>query len=113
MTGVQPPQSLGPRVRTWWAAVLAGVVDEPHPLHGADVRVTFKGGTLGHDTTYRRGDFGIAKACFSGFQLRFGIQLLRARGCHAALRGLRLPRVRLRGLQIGLRSVCLVFRRSD
>ena len=46
MTGVQPPQSLGPRVSTWWAAVLAGVVDEPHPLHGADVRVTFKGGTL-------------------------------------------------------------------
>jgi hypothetical protein len=46
MTGVQRPDSSGPRVRTWWAAVLAGLVDEPHPNFGADVAVAFKGGTL-------------------------------------------------------------------
>ena len=46
MKGVQPPESAGRQVRTWWADVLAGLVDEPHPTHGADVDVTFKGGTL-------------------------------------------------------------------
>jgi hypothetical protein len=46
MKGVQPPDSSGHRVRTWWAAVLAGLVDEPHPNHGADLDVAFKGGTL-------------------------------------------------------------------
>lgn len=46
MTGVQPPDSSGARVRTWWAAVLAGLIDEPHPNFGADVAVAFKGSTL-------------------------------------------------------------------
>jgi hypothetical protein len=31
---------------TWWATVLAGLVDEPHPAHGADLNVAFKGGVL-------------------------------------------------------------------
>ena len=46
MKGVQPPDSSDRQVRTWWADVLAGLVDEPHPTHGADVDVAFKGGTL-------------------------------------------------------------------
>src|SRR5882672_9676544 len=46
MKGVQPPDDSARRARTWWAAVLAGLVDEPHPTHGAEVDVAFKGGTL-------------------------------------------------------------------
>lgn len=46
MKGLQPPEGSARRVRTWWAAILAGLVDEPHPIHGADVDVAFNGGTL-------------------------------------------------------------------
>lgn len=46
MKGEQPPESSAHRVRTWWATILAGLIDEPHPIYGADVAVTFKGGTL-------------------------------------------------------------------
>jgi hypothetical protein len=46
MKGVQPPDSTIRRTRTWWASVLAGLVDEPHPTHGADVDVAFRRGTL-------------------------------------------------------------------
>jgi hypothetical protein len=44
MTHVQPPDSLARRIQTWWAIVLAGLVEEPHPAHGADIDVAFKGG---------------------------------------------------------------------
>jgi hypothetical protein len=46
MEGAQPPETAARRVNSWWAAVLAGLVDEPHPLHGNDVDVSFKGGVL-------------------------------------------------------------------
>ncbi|MDQ6719909.1 MAG: hypothetical protein M3003_03845 [Candidatus Dormibacteraeota bacterium] len=46
MKVVQSPDSAGRRVKSWWAAVLAGQVDEPHPNHGADLDVAFKGGVL-------------------------------------------------------------------
>jgi hypothetical protein len=42
----QTPDSLARRTKTWWAIVLAGLVEEPHPVHGADIDVTFKGGVL-------------------------------------------------------------------
>jgi hypothetical protein len=45
MKGGQPPESAR-RINSWWAAVLAGQVDEPHPIHGADLDVAFKGGKL-------------------------------------------------------------------
>ena len=46
MKVVQSPDSAGRQVKSWWAAVLAGQVDEPHPNHGADLDVAFKGGVL-------------------------------------------------------------------
>ena len=46
MKGAQPPESSARKVRAWWATILAGLVDEPHPTHGADVDVAFRGGTL-------------------------------------------------------------------
>jgi hypothetical protein len=46
MKGVQSPDSAGRRVKSWWASVLAGQVDEPHPNHGADLDVAFRGGVL-------------------------------------------------------------------
>lgn len=45
-TNVGPPDSLARRTKTWWTIVLAGLIDEPHPAHGADVAVSFKGGVL-------------------------------------------------------------------
>lgn len=45
MKGVTPPDS-SDQIESWWADVLAGQVDEPHPIHGADVLVSFKGGIL-------------------------------------------------------------------
>jgi len=45
MKGVKPPDN-AERIKSWWADVLAGQVDEPHPVHGADVLVSFKGGGL-------------------------------------------------------------------
>ena len=46
MKDVQPPGSAARRIKSWWADVLAGQLDEPHPIHGADVDVAFKGGVL-------------------------------------------------------------------
>ena len=46
MKGVQPPETAERRTRSWWAAVLAGQVDDPHPLYGANLDVAFKGGVL-------------------------------------------------------------------
>ena len=46
MKGVQPPETAEGRTRSWWAAVLAGQVDDPHPLYGANLDVAFKGGVL-------------------------------------------------------------------
>jgi hypothetical protein len=43
---VQQPESVARRVKSWWAAVLAGQVDEPHPIHGAALDVAFNGGML-------------------------------------------------------------------
>jgi hypothetical protein len=45
MKGVQPPDS-DARIKSWWAAVMAGQIDEPHPIHGADLDVEFNGGVL-------------------------------------------------------------------
>jgi hypothetical protein len=46
MRDVQQPASAARRIKSWWAAVLAGQVDEPHPIHGADLDVAFYGGVL-------------------------------------------------------------------
>jgi hypothetical protein len=46
MKSKEQPVSSASRTKSWWAAVLAGQVDEPHPIHGADLDVTFKGGKL-------------------------------------------------------------------
>ena len=46
MKRVQLTESSARRARAWWATVLAGLVDEPHPTHGADLDVAFSGGTL-------------------------------------------------------------------
>jgi hypothetical protein len=46
MKGVQPPETAAARVKSWWTDVLAGQVDAPHPTHGNDVDVAFKGGVL-------------------------------------------------------------------
>jgi hypothetical protein len=45
MKTAQPPDTAG-RVEAWWHDVLAGQVDEPHPFHGPDLDVNFKGGVL-------------------------------------------------------------------
>jgi hypothetical protein len=45
MKGMQPPEN-ATRINSWWAAVLAGQIDEPHPIHGADLDVAFKGGVV-------------------------------------------------------------------
>jgi hypothetical protein len=46
MNGVQSQDSTGRRIKSWWASVLAGQVEELHPNHGADLDVAFKGGVL-------------------------------------------------------------------
>jgi len=46
MTGVEPPDNDARRIKSWWAAVLAGLVDTPHPIYGADLAVSFKRGVL-------------------------------------------------------------------
>jgi hypothetical protein len=46
MKDVQPSASATARTKAWWAAVLAGLVDDPHPIFGADLDVAFKGGVL-------------------------------------------------------------------
>jgi hypothetical protein len=45
MKGVQPPDPAS-RTKSWWASILAGQIDDPHPIYGADVDVTFKRGKL-------------------------------------------------------------------
>lgn len=42
----QQPESVAHRAKSWWTAVLAGQVDEPHPIHGAALDVAFTGGVL-------------------------------------------------------------------
>lgn len=46
MKGELQPESAARRIKSWWAAVLAGQIDEPHPIHGADLDVAFKRGVL-------------------------------------------------------------------
>jgi hypothetical protein len=46
MKEVQPSDRAGGRTKHWWASVLAGQVDDPHPIYGADLDVAFKGGVL-------------------------------------------------------------------
>ncbi|MDQ6879627.1 MAG: hypothetical protein M3082_18395 [Candidatus Dormibacteraeota bacterium] len=46
MKNKEQPVGSASRTKSWWAAVLAGQVDEPHPIHGADLDVTFRGGKL-------------------------------------------------------------------
>jgi hypothetical protein len=44
MRGEQPPNSVA--IDAWWKAVLAGGVDEPHPVHGDDLKVSIRHGVL-------------------------------------------------------------------
>jgi hypothetical protein len=44
MKGDQPPDAVA--IDAWWKAVLAGGVDEPHPVHGDDLTVSIRRGTL-------------------------------------------------------------------
>jgi hypothetical protein len=44
MKGEQPPDVVA--IDAWWNAVLAGGVDEPHPVHGDDLKVSIRHGTL-------------------------------------------------------------------
>jgi hypothetical protein len=46
MNDVRPSTRATGRTKGWWAAVLAGLVDDPHPIYGADLDVAFKGGVL-------------------------------------------------------------------
>lgn len=44
MKGNQPPDTVA--TNAWWNAVLAGGVDEPHPVHGDDLKVAIRHGVL-------------------------------------------------------------------
>lgn len=44
MKGEQPPDTVA--IDAWWNAVLAGGVDEPHPVHGDDLKVSIRHGVL-------------------------------------------------------------------
>jgi hypothetical protein len=44
MKGERPPDVVA--IDAWWNAVLAGGVDEPHPVHGDDLRVSIRHGAL-------------------------------------------------------------------
>jgi hypothetical protein len=46
MQGVQPPDDFAVRTKAWWAAVLAGQVDEPHPIYGSAICVQWHAGVL-------------------------------------------------------------------
>ena len=46
MKDATPSTRASGRTKGWWAAVLAGLVDDPHPIYGADLDVAFKGGVL-------------------------------------------------------------------
>jgi hypothetical protein len=44
MKGEQPPAAIA--IDAWWNAVLAGGQDEPHPVHGDDLKVSIRHGVL-------------------------------------------------------------------
>jgi hypothetical protein len=44
MKGEQPPDTVV--IDAWWNAVLTGGVDEPHPVHGDDLKVSIRHGVL-------------------------------------------------------------------
>jgi hypothetical protein len=44
MKGERPPDIVA--IDAWWNAVLAGGVDEPHPVHGDDLKVSIRHGVL-------------------------------------------------------------------
>lgn len=44
MKGEQRPDAVA--IDAWWNAVLAGGVNEPHPVHGDDLKVSIRGGIL-------------------------------------------------------------------
>jgi hypothetical protein len=44
MKGDQSPDAIA--IDAWWNAVLAGGVDEPHPVHGDDLKVSIRHGVL-------------------------------------------------------------------
>jgi hypothetical protein len=44
MSGAQSPDAVA--IEGWWQAILAGGVDEPHPVHGDDLTVSVRHGTL-------------------------------------------------------------------
>jgi hypothetical protein len=44
MKGDQAPDAVA--IDAWWKAVLAGGVDEPHPVHDDDLKVSIRHGTL-------------------------------------------------------------------
>lgn len=46
MKEVKPSERPAGRTGHWWASILAGLVDDPHPIYGADLDVAFKGGLL-------------------------------------------------------------------
>jgi hypothetical protein len=46
MKEVKTSDSAAGRTMHWWESVLAGQVDDPHPIYGADLDVAFKGGLL-------------------------------------------------------------------
>jgi hypothetical protein len=46
MKDVRPSAGATARTKAWWAAILAGLVDDPHPIFGADLDVAFRGGVL-------------------------------------------------------------------
>lgn len=45
-TEKEPLDVLGARTTAWWVGLLAGQMDQPHPVHGEDVRATVKDGVL-------------------------------------------------------------------
>ena len=44
MKGERPPDVVA--IDAWWNAVLAGGVDEPHPVHGDDLKISIEHGVL-------------------------------------------------------------------
>ena len=44
MSGAQSPDAVA--IEGWWQAILAGGVDEPHPVYGDDLKVSVSHGTL-------------------------------------------------------------------
>ena len=44
MKGEQPPDAVA--IDAWWKAIMAGGVDEPHPVHGDDLKISIRHGVL-------------------------------------------------------------------